>query len=860
MNKPWIRNTDKEIESFHPVCEEALEKALENLGMTAQYEVQHHRFVGPLEIDFVIANKITNKVLCVVEVKRTIPSVFSTRYQYQAMSYVQSLRDSLKESQYYLLTSLECSALFKYSNDRPNAYEQLLEPGIEILHRFSDLPKEEFLNDLIKQYQSYIEIIKGDTGKYVLSFKKIAEEVKACMWSLQKYRSTLIPLFYEYIRGALKKVSRQELQPIARLAYKYDLICKEGRKVNFKDIFNAECIGDANVVNVEHSLLKEIHRIGDKYIDADAITNVLHSVVSEGHAHDGEVATDIELAIVIMQIIKNIGGELQQNERIMDPAAGSGNLLSAAITVFKDINPNQLVANDVNKLLLQLLSLRLGLKFPTVISKENSPIITSENIAMLPVSCFQNVKYIVMNPPFLAAIGEDCIKRKEVIYKRIEKLAGSVAITKRGQMPLEGPFLELISLLAKKGTIMACILPHTHLTARGDASAAIREMLLETFGLCMVFNYPQTMLFDKVTQNTVIVIGICGIQSDTIKYLYSNDIISEVDASVMDKVMSHHFDKIKMDDLSDNFEGMEVSFESLKNDIHHGWNVFNVSRQQAHAFIMSNITSNSKLKLTSQSEFKDMYRGKIGNSGGSDLLYYTCRENFSNYVESLTGITGSPGLRNADYAHYVVGNGDQKFLDIRGTDEAITEKVIEYYKDNIERAQTKQRRVSKSLYDYKVLLQREAEKIVPAYSILTPRAVRSEARIFILNKDTYVSTNFFVFETRSEKEMKIYSSWMLSVFFQLECEVVAKNNAGLRKMEKAEYNVTHMPNIDELTDMEAAQIVKDIETCPEFIDLRNPKARTVDRIWSKILFGDSAEGKMEEALFLLAVLAANRES
>ena len=84
----WIRNTDKEVECFHPVCKEALERALKQLNLDAEYVIQHHRHVDKIEMDLVVANKETNRILCVVEVKRTIAAVNSMRYQFQAMSYV----------------------------------------------------------------------------------------------------------------------------------------------------------------------------------------------------------------------------------------------------------------------------------------------------------------------------------------------------------------------------------------------------------------------------------------------------------------------------------------------------------------------------------------------------------------------------------------------------------------------------------------------------------------------------------------------------------------------------------------------------------------------------------------------------
>ncbi len=858
MARQWIKNTDKEVEFFHPVCIKALSLALKNLKLDRLYVVQHHRRVGTLEMDLVIANKDTDKILCVVEVKRTISAVYSTRYQFQAMSYVQSLRDALKESQYYILTNLECSALFKYDKERANVYEQLVEPGIEVLHKFADVDKEVFLKDLIAQYQRFISIIKEDKGPYVLSFKNIAEEIKEVITSPSEYSQVVMPLFYEYIRGAFHNVQRGELRySISQLSNKLNLVCTEGGKVNFKDIFNPAFILDDSRTNLASSLLTESYQLGDKYIDADAITNILHSVVCHGHEHEGEVPTDVELGVVLMQLLKSIGGELKECERIMDPAAGSGNLISSAISVFDELKLSQIIVNDVNKKLLQLLSLRLGLKFPATVSKENSPLVKAVNIASLPKKLFTNVRYIALNPPFLASTAIDCSKRKQSIYNRIHKLTGRVATTIKGQMPLEGPFLELVGDLAEENTIIACILPHTHFTARGEASASIRQMLLGRFGLYMIFNYPQAKLFDDVVQNTAIAIGIVGKQSEDIKYLYSNSIICDVDVSKIPSVMSKEFQRNNMCDLGDNFDGMIVSRKDLVACIDMGWSIFNMSKQDAATFINSNLVGHSKLRSTSDCNIK-IYRGKIGNSGGSDLLYYRSKKLLEEYVDSLSQHTGAAGLRNADYEYYHVGKG-HVFLDVSGIEDDMLTHIIDFYKSNIENNNTRQRRDVKSIDDYKNLIKSESRKSVPIYSILAPRAIRTNASIFVCDEETFVSTNFFVFEMYSEEQAYIYSSWMLSVFFQLECEVVSKNNAGLRKMELTEYRFTQMPDYMSLTDEEKSIIVNDVKNGVVFLNLRNPQIRNIDVIWAKLLFGDNYKEKLDEAISLLAILAANRE-
>ena len=291
----WIQNTDKEVECFHPVCKEALEGAIKQLNLDKIYEVQHHRYVGTIEMDLVVANKETNKILCVVEVKRTIAAVNSTRYQYQAMSYVQSLRDNELESRYYLLTNLESSCLFKFDKNRPNVYEQIIEPGFSLNHKFADVSRELFMTDLTKQYANFISIIKDDSGKYIISFKQFADEIHDKLDKDLEWKKALVALFYEYIRGSFTKINRNELRTISQLSNKVELICREGLKVNFKDIFTLpELSSKQRNVEISRTLLQQLFDLGKTYVDADELASVMHKVVSEEHKHEGEVPTDTD--------------------------------------------------------------------------------------------------------------------------------------------------------------------------------------------------------------------------------------------------------------------------------------------------------------------------------------------------------------------------------------------------------------------------------------------------------------------------------------------------------------------------------------------------------------------------------------
>ena len=87
-----IKYSDREVERFHPICQQSLQMALSLTGKADTYRIEHHKNAGGLEMDFAITNRNSGKVMCVVEVKRTPSAVKSSRYQYQAMSYNSSSR------------------------------------------------------------------------------------------------------------------------------------------------------------------------------------------------------------------------------------------------------------------------------------------------------------------------------------------------------------------------------------------------------------------------------------------------------------------------------------------------------------------------------------------------------------------------------------------------------------------------------------------------------------------------------------------------------------------------------------------------------------------------------------------------
>ena len=168
----------------------------------------------------------------------------------------------------------------------------------------------------------------------------------------------------------------------------------------------------------------------------------------------------------------------------------------------------------------------------------------------------------------------------------------------------------------------------------------------------------------------------------------------------------------------------------------------------------------------------------------------------------------------------------------------------------------KQAKKEKTPDDYVSILKKEASKVSPAHCVLLPRNIRSKGRVFLCTQSTHVSTNFFIFQT-DERNSKLLASWFSTIFYQLECEAYRNNRSGARKLEKIDFDSLHVPVTSQLTEEEIQRIMKTPIT--EFVNLRSPQVRDIDRVWAEILFGENADELIEEALTLVPILVADRE-
>ena len=841
---------DKEVECFHPICEKSLKKALKLLKIDTIYSVHHHKFIGQLEMDFVITNNTNDKVLCVIEVKRTPAAVKSSRYQYQAMSYIQQTPPALIERPYYILTNIEYSCIFRYDAQRPNVHQQLLNPGL--LHNvdFVNIQSEKQLIDETSiHYASLLKIIINNSGKYCESIENIISLIISVKDQQLVWNSLFACISYEYIRGSFETVNRKGiLKDIRQYDQRLFALQKVFEKIDFKGIFRLKNYAD--IPKLDNNILNNIYSFGKNNIDADELVTTIHQIISTGYENQGEVPTDIELARLMTIVAKHYQPNIKGF--VCDPAAGSGNLLSCISETYTEIEPRQIKANDKNPLLSQLLSMRIGLKYPKTINPNNAPEISVEDIIKLSKTYFEDVDLMLVNPPMIASIH--CFSQRNAIYERIKELGGT-AITNIGQVPLEAAFIELLNLLAKDNCVTVALLPKTHLTSLGDAMITLRKFLLEDFGLRLIFNYPGQGLFENVTKDTIMVVGQKGYKNSQITIVNSLEAVANIDLSTVSQILNEE------KDFSTNYlECIHKSYAEMYNTLSEGWIANDSITIETVNFLNEHFELNDKIcKLSILS--KDINRGQVGNKGLSNLLYISSSRELFDSLTKAEKTKLCAGMRNAKLETIEVEQGDSYFFNQTNFTPLHRNNIVEKYRNLTKKRNIakncKQRREEKSEQDILDILESESSHSCAINSVLLPRDLRRYGRVYRCSQPTFVSTNFFIIQNLNEIDSKLLASWMTTIFYQLSCERYGKNQEGTRKMERGELFKTHIPVLSRLTLEEKNKILTQ-GTFEGFLDLQQPEIRNVDIIWANIIFGGQSQKVLDESLDLLLRKATNR--
>ena len=139
------------------------------------------------------------------------------------------------------------------------------------------------------------------------------------------------------------------------------------------------------------------------------------------------------------------------------------------------------------------------------------------------------------------------------------------------------------------------------------------------------------------------------------------------------------------------------------------------------------------------------------------------------------------------------------------------------------------------------------QKTPSVNAILIPRGCREIAKLSIIANDPIlVSTNFLTISVEEKKMRFLIASWLKSIFGQLQLELFATSQEGMRKLEKNTILRIRFPNMEAISVIHAQKLSDLFEQEP-FLDLSHIEPRESDSIWARILISSAKDNnhKME---------------
>jgi hypothetical protein len=117
--------------------------------------------------------------------------------------------------------------------------------------------------------------------------------------------------------------------------------------------------------------------------------------------------------------------------------------------------------------------------------------------------------------------------------------------------------------------------------------------------------------------------------------------------------------------------------------------------------------------------------------------------------------------------------------------------------------------------------------------VLIPRAQRVTAQIsYSVESKLLVSTNFFTFECEHDQDALIMSSWLLTIFGQVQLEFLGIDQEGMRKVEKNQIGKCLVPKGVTFDSQEIDALRSEMDKAKPLI-FRKIDKRDIDEIWAK---------------------------
>lgn len=846
---------------FHPVFKRAAEEALIAKGLSQQLEIigQFPSPTGP--IDFVFFDRATQKVVLPVEIKRT-PSSVRGLGRRQARDYWSNLGVQC-QTPFYCSTNLELTELFRYDHARPKTSSQRIDLKNAHSGAFDTTNEAVFYNNLIECIGELLGIVLGSLGyEYAVGLSQFQANIEASVNDHSKWHQFFIPACFEYIRGASTdshnlKNSTSNWRQAGFYSSNPNRLIQLGKSIDFGHVFCEPAPNPSDPDSFNNAVLIEAFDSGKALGNGDDIAELVNEALAPSGL--GIVETDAELSQLMAVFARAVlGREIESHEIAMDPGSGSGRLLTALpIAAFPHLMPNQVWANEKEIQFSEALSLRLGLSFANVLTPNAVPRITIGNIEDANVEDFANVKLIVMNPPFISGVQSVEIKRK--FLNRIREVSGEESCINEGQIALEALFVELITSFAANETIVASIFPAQHFFRLSDEAVKLRRFLASKFSLTHIVFYPSRGVFQGVTKQTVLIVGVKGCVDPEVSLVEIQTQVGEVDFSQLMAGL--------LAGSQSPAHGVSVSSiprSELVSSSTDGWKSLIGSGKRAQAYIDSYFNSYKKI---GELPAKQVRRGTVGNGGNTKLTVFSLsKPHFPDVIALIPKSWLRPMLNTTDdmpreltatNAPEMTFMPPATAFEAGSTENLMLRKIVDLYLAQPHKTEGKQ--VKKVHTQAEVIKKLKSDqKDFGSGWVLIQRASRTRGEISTLESDSVLlSTNVPMVQINTLRERRLLASWLLSVFGQLQLEQFGTPQEGMRKLEMGSVKQVGYPDFSTIPTNIEATLMSNFSHEPA-LSFTCVTARPSDYLWAQVVDPINPHECLDRALLVIQELIDER--
>lgn len=847
-----------EVNDFHPVVETALNEAIDKKNLSRFIEVVHHPRIGSSSTtpDFGIRLKSSGRYIFIIEVKKTQRSVDSQRFGNQTRSYVQDSGAFWENGfhHYFCITNVE--KLILYANregpinscilkNNPYLFGQFdanthsADPVIEnFKEKIADIIELIFDRSSPEWSNNWPSIIHEFSANYqgLASHLNLGEDISKELALYELFRLTGYLFLKEYYNlnnspgrnffrnlpdnsSGLEQYKRMLVQVFNRILTLDFQQIFENHPDSSRRIF-PENFDDFSFSTFSNFLNNSARYSGDAIQDNPSPSYFFNLLVEEIYEREelhnkGKIMTDPELAVMMATLC------IENDESIiLDPGCGGGSFLDAAYDlinmkslsnrVVKSHNEilNQLHGLEIDPFLAQLATFRLLSKNLNNVDEDTKAKVKITDVFSEPRPELYDV--ILMNPPFLRNDDPNApitAEQKEVMIQAILDQNLPCFVSEARQPNLYFYFVNYIWHYLNDGGKAAIILMTKFLNNKDGEH--LKQFILDKIE--SIITYPKSFFSDFKVTTSIVILKKESDPSEQVSFLRILDSNLLLEPQQIKSILSQGSSNYNADyTLKVVDRGSLIPSEN--------WRLYLIDPEEK----FNDLFDLDLFNLMTDC-FDLIKRGSAANSGGSTEIYpndslieeFSIEDEFIGYGLKNNRVNRKFILTEQSLSIEKALHPPSRYDDnsTNGLNSCFGEfsGIADYYGYCESKfGRTKWKKIVNEIFNSKVIPQ-----------LIIPRADRIKHIVYCnpLELQTVISTNFVYFcdfnslnETISEEiQLKFITAFLLSSFGQIQFELAANDQEGLRKLEMHHMESFKIIDVRQLNSDQIQKTVDELE-------------------------------------------------